>query len=223
MDARHPDQSITRRSRGRPALSDEAVTLIRARIVDAARALFRDAGFGAVSMRRIAADAGVGTATIYEYFPSKIDVLRHIWADIFEVLLCRVEMAGEGKSGYEAVCAMASAYTDYWFENPDHFRMVFLNEDRSERGEPLFVDSFNIGERLQPLLTALEEGQAKGDIVDGDPILLLQVLLGGLNGIALNGITISELTWTRPQELVIVLTAFLRNPARFYCSYKLMT
>lgn len=211
MDATPPDRPTTRRTRGRPALSDQVVAQTRARIVDAAKALFRDAGFGAVSMRRIAADAGVGTATIYEYFPSKIDILRHIWADIFEILLSRVQAAGEKERGHAAVCAMASAYTGYWLENPDHFRMVFLNEDRSERGEALFVESFNITHRLQPLLTALEEGQANGEIVEGDPALFLQVLIGGLNGIALNGITISELAWTEPQELVKLLTSLLRS------------
>lgn len=54
---------------GRPADSDSAGT--RARIVDHALELFGTEGFDATTNRRIARLAGVSTAALYHYFPSK--------------------------------------------------------------------------------------------------------------------------------------------------------
>lgn len=50
----------------------------RTRIVDGALALMSAQGSAAVSMRQVAAAAGVNVATIYHYFPSKADLLRAV-------------------------------------------------------------------------------------------------------------------------------------------------
>lgn len=199
--------------RGRPRMSDSAVADVRQQIIDRAKTLFQTEGYGAVSMRRLAAETNRGVATIYEYFPSKADLLRHVWADFFDEIFSQISDASQGKIGLAALKAMATAYAEYWFEHPDRFRMVFFNEDRSEQGEPLFVHRFSMESRLHPLLTAIEEGQAAGEIIPGDPVTLLQVLVGFVHGAALNLITISEFEWVERDQLISTALRLLERQA----------
>lgn len=196
------------RPRGRPRRTEQAESQMRMRILEAASTLFREHGYEGVSMRRIAADANCGAMTIYEYFPSKIDVLRHLWSGFFDEVFREVERAASARKGLRAVENAAKAYLDYWFKHPDRFRMVFLNEDRSERGEPLFVEIAEVVGRMQPIVEAIVQGQARGEIVEGDPALLLQTLLCLVNGIALNLITIGEMKWKPRAALLRVALQF---------------
>lgn len=67
------------RMRGRPkALSDEAQ---RQRIVDEARELFLDVGYGGTTMDAVAARCGVSKRTLYRLFPAKTDLFRAMVAD----------------------------------------------------------------------------------------------------------------------------------------------
>lgn len=198
------------RPRGRPTRDQEAVEKTRDWIVEAAKRLFRIEGFGSVSMRRIALLAGCGTTTLYGYFPSKAHLLRHIWAEFFDEVFSKLDAARARRTGYATVKAMANAYLDYWFEHPDRFRMVFFNKDQAGEGDQFFVDSFNIPARLAPLAEAIRAGQAAGEVVKGDPDLILQTLLALLHGIALNLITIEEFGWASRAVLTETALRLLR-------------
>jgi AcrR family transcriptional regulator len=52
----------------------------RKRIAEAARSLFEKRGFEATSMEKIAGKAGLGVGTLYNYYPSKADLLLGIIA-----------------------------------------------------------------------------------------------------------------------------------------------
>lgn len=56
----------------------------RERIVEIARALFKEKGFGGVSMDEVAKAAGVGAGTLYRHFPTKealYDAVLEAWTD----------------------------------------------------------------------------------------------------------------------------------------------
>ena len=84
-DARHTrevgaeDQQGTRR-RGRPPASDSAET--RQAIIDGARRLFGERGFGAVTNKDLAAHAGVTTGALYHYVESKLDLYLCVHRDV---------------------------------------------------------------------------------------------------------------------------------------------
>jgi AcrR family transcriptional regulator len=63
-----------KRGRGRPRLDDELVP----RILDAAERLFAEHGPVNVSIRRIAAEAGLPHSAVYRYFESKDEVVRQV-------------------------------------------------------------------------------------------------------------------------------------------------
>ena len=65
----------------------------RQRIAEAAHALFEKKGFEAATMEMIAEKAGLGTGTLYNYYPSKADLLLGIIAgraDAYEMDLKKI-------------------------------------------------------------------------------------------------------------------------------------
>src|SRR3546814_13356128 len=73
--------------RGRPRRSIEREAELRARAIKAARELFAAEGFEAVSMRRIAQATGCGVMTLYSYFASRNEIMRHLWDHFFTELV----------------------------------------------------------------------------------------------------------------------------------------
>ena len=71
-----------RKRLGRPADADSAET--RARIVNHAQELFGAEGFEATTNKRIADLAGVSSAALYHYFPSKADIYVAVCDAILE-------------------------------------------------------------------------------------------------------------------------------------------
>ncbi|WP_087017216.1 TetR/AcrR family transcriptional regulator [Thaumasiovibrio subtropicus] len=64
---------------------------IKKKIIDAAVELMADEGFKNVSMRKIAKQAGVGDATIYNYFPSKEKILYGYFEQIITQSIADVD------------------------------------------------------------------------------------------------------------------------------------
>lgn len=59
---------------------------IRSRILEAARQLFGAKGYSKTSMREIAAEAGVGTGNLYNYFPGKDELFRETVRPVLEAM-----------------------------------------------------------------------------------------------------------------------------------------
>ena len=72
----------TGRKRGRPPATDSAETW-RA-ILDSARRLFGERGYGAVTNKDVANDAGVTTGALYHYVESKLDLYVAVDVDLQE-------------------------------------------------------------------------------------------------------------------------------------------
>jgi AcrR family transcriptional regulator len=68
------------RRRGRPPATDSADT--RRTIVESARRLFAERGYGAVTNKDLAAAAGITTAALYHYVDSKLDLYLAVHRDM---------------------------------------------------------------------------------------------------------------------------------------------
>jgi AcrR family transcriptional regulator len=75
-DTTHKAAQKRTRPRGRPRLDEQ----LAPRILDAAERLFADRGPVSVSIRDIAAEAGLPHSAIYRYFEGKDEVLRQVLA-----------------------------------------------------------------------------------------------------------------------------------------------
>ena len=74
-----PQPSSSRR-RGRPPATNSADT--RQAILKAARALFAERGYGAVTNKDVASVAGITTGALYHYVESKLDLYAEVDRDM---------------------------------------------------------------------------------------------------------------------------------------------
>lgn len=200
-----PDTRTSDRPKlGRPAHTPEQEDAIRRRLVDIARALFTEEGFANVSMRKIAARAGCSPMALYRYFANKRALLRFIWEDIFIDVFarCGAAVAGE-ETPADRLRAFARTYLDYWFQHPDHYRVIFLNEDAvGSEDDAYYVFSSGILNRFAIVRELIASGMAQGAFATADPELLAQQFLCALQGLAHNLITIPEYPWQDRDTLV---------------------
>ncbi|MGB4342778.1 MAG: TetR/AcrR family transcriptional regulator [Moraxellaceae bacterium] len=173
-------------------------------IIKIAQSLFANDGYQAVSMRKIAEMAGMGTMTLYKYFPNKNAILHYIWADFFDELFEQVRAdiskKNDAKSKLRQMCI---TYLEYWIEHKDRFRIVFLNEDRASSSDEFFINHANIKEEILLVVGPLVKDLLKS--VDGASMMVfLESLMCFVNGIALNVITISEYPWSNHEKYIDV-------------------
>lgn len=187
------------RRRGRPPRAAAAAEDARTRAVAAARDLFAQRGYEGVSMRAVAERAGCAPAALYTAFPNKRALLRHIWEAAFEDLH-RAIVAALADSGTprERLRALLIAQVRFWQANPDHFRAIFLIEDRvSAPGEAYFVDSSPAAQGVMALtLATIAAAQAAGELEPAEPAEQLEVFFAGVHGAASLLITVPEFPWT---------------------------
>ena len=156
------------------------------RISDAALRVFRKLGYPRSRMVDIAAEAGIGKGTIYEYFNNKADILRFAFEQYFRIfsdgaiqtimkenrpvdkLLALVDFSLRHAADWEDHCAV---YVDYFgaarTDEEDRFSLVGMNEE------------------MKRILRALiEEGQDAGEIdTEFNPMTGAELLLSMFDGV----------------------------------------
>lgn len=208
-----PPPAVRHRSRiGRPPKTAEQSSAMRAQVLTVARRLFAEEGFQAVSMRRIAADAGCAPMTLYGYFRSKNELLRHLWEDFFVELFERIALASRRGAPATRLRRACEAWLEYWLAHPDRYVMVYLNQDQAPAGEQYYVDSSAVLERHQQFRLLIEAAQAQGKAWPGDARRMAETLICGLQGIALACITIPEYPWPAPRQLLQDLLRIVLRP-----------
>ena len=192
-----------RPTRGRPLATEEQVLAMRARIVDAARALFLGEGYQAISMRRIAAAVGCSPMTLYGYFPAKIDILGQLWMDVFSQLFVNLNRIANGdEAPFVRLKLVSCAYVRYWVDHHDHYRMVFMSEGVSQPEVSLFATDGEIAHHYLLFYTLI----AKACRIEQTSLIPLgECLICSLNGIAHNLITVSGYPWSKPERLAEII------------------
>ena len=189
-------------ARGRPTLTEDALTERRDEIASVALRLFLSEGFASVSMRRLGKEVGLTPMALYRYYPSKLDILASLWAYIIGMAFQRVADAAQEADNHIDVLHKASqAYVSYWTENTDHYHLVFMNsgvtntEVRSFVGEHTTIAHFDI----------FFEAVAKAHSTDPlNPLVKIATdgLICHLHGIMHSLITMQGYEWTSAETLV---------------------
>ncbi|MGR4889454.1 TetR/AcrR family transcriptional regulator [Sphingopyxis sp. LARHCG72] len=184
----------------------------RQRIVAVARELYEEKGVQGLSMRLIAKRVGLPTMTLYGYFPNKIAIVRALWSMAFDPLFAAMRKAERAPAEpVQRLSLVANSIVDYWLEHPDLYRLVFLVEDRRERGDPnWFISETDVVAsymRLAPLIAA-----ARGT-PDIDCTAAAEALNCALTGIAHMRITVSEYPWAPSASYVdLILAGVIHGP-----------
>jgi len=105
----------------------------RSHILASATVIFTREGFAHAGMEHIARDAGVSTATLYAYFPSKGDLFRIVVEDAIAGIAARVRETGDlGGDARVRLTAFGSAYAEFYAHPTSRalFRMVIAERRR---------------------------------------------------------------------------------------------
>ena len=95
-------------------------------IIEAAARLFARRGYAGANISQIAAEAGIGKGTIYEYFASKED----LFFAVFEWYLqnsgkqARVKVSALGGSASDRLLALSDSILDMWDDIEDVFTLT---------------------------------------------------------------------------------------------------
>ncbi|MFW6051719.1 MAG: TetR/AcrR family transcriptional regulator [Myxococcota bacterium] len=150
--------TATARRRPKQARSREKVT----RIVAAARRILESGGPDALNTNRIAAEAGVGVGSVYEYFPDKHAVAEQVLAELAEgeaaeVLACFERVTGRPLE--EAIREVVATVYRMYVRHHDLYRVLWALAPRGRRvgdrpGEVLIQKT--VRRWLEPHAEALE-------------------------------------------------------------------
>ena len=100
---------------------------LRREILDAARKIFREEGFEALTMRRVADAIEYSPTTIYLYFKNKAELVQAICDELFGTLARRLEDLGaRHKDPLDYLEAGLRAYIDVGLKLPSHYYVAFV-------------------------------------------------------------------------------------------------
>jgi len=97
----------------------------RQAILDAAIAILREHGAGALTVRSVASAAGCSTTGVYTWFGSKNGLVEAIFVDGFH-RFHDAQQAVFDEHGMDLL-ALANAYREWALANPTHYQVMFQN------------------------------------------------------------------------------------------------
>jgi AcrR family transcriptional regulator len=113
----------------------------RAAILDAARAVFAEVGYGGTSVRDVIRRTDLASGTFYNYFPDKESLFRAVLEQSAETVRARVQAARqEAGSLREFVAAGYREYFGFLADDPEGFALMQRNSGtiRAMFDEPIF-------------------------------------------------------------------------------------
>ncbi len=101
--------------------------MLRRKIMDAARAIFVEEGYEAVTMRRIADRIEYSATAIYSHFKEKDALIRAITYADFKELTQQLHNLGDIVDPVERLRRLAHLYVNFGLEHPNQYRLIFMS------------------------------------------------------------------------------------------------
>jgi AcrR family transcriptional regulator len=190
-----------------------------ARMRAAARALMWDRGYDDVTTKEIAAHADVGEATLFRYFPSKLDLFLMVYGEEFEKVIdaCASHEATHQSSGskqtaedfVQRILTSYGMFAELYVRYPD-LAFTFVKESFGSHTDVAQSGLAYASRWFELLQTIVDQAQASGCFAPVDPATVVQnchalyvheVLRSHARGLASNEL---------PQRLSHRLEALLR-------------
>jgi TetR/AcrR family fatty acid metabolism transcriptional regulator len=136
----------------------------RRQIITSAIKIFGEKGFQNATIAEIAKDAGIGDATIYEYFKSKEDLLLAIPVEITKELIPQINEHMMGiKGAFNKLRKFIWWYINYIEKNPGYGTIVLLELKTSKAY--ISTEAYQAARNFyQIVLDIIKEGQEEGVI-----------------------------------------------------------
>jgi AcrR family transcriptional regulator len=161
-------------------LTEEEQVRRRKEIFHASVHLFLKKGFNETSMREIAEAAGIGKSTLYDYFPTKDDILLSFVEEELQSLTEHIkEITKQNVGAMEKLRQMMFAYVEYLAANEDFYIKLSYQVQR------LAQESLERIQRkrhaLQDMVSStIEEGIREGCFRPVDSLLATRVIFTAL-------------------------------------------
>ncbi|WP_295756175.1 TetR/AcrR family transcriptional regulator [Undibacterium sp.] len=157
----------------------------RLAILEAAIAEFRQHGFEATSMDKIAATALVSKRTVYNHFSSKDELFAAILMELWD------SSAAQGDLNYQSERTIRAQLSDYLQRkmrllcDPNFIDLarvaVAATIHNPERAREMVA---RLSQREEGIAAWMKAAQADGKLKPGDPVLLSDLLQGQLKAVA---------------------------------------
>ncbi len=149
-------------------------------LLAAAEAVLAREGLAGVTVRAVAAEAGVAPMGVYNRFGSKDGLIAALVGRSFDLL--REAVADHGEvDPLERLRASGRRYREFALSHPQHYAVIFLN-----RPGEIGHDDPAVEQHARAAFEALVEhvgyGMAQGAIRAGDPVDLAQQIWSAVHG-----------------------------------------
>ncbi|MBC7076243.1 MAG: TetR/AcrR family transcriptional regulator [Syntrophomonadaceae bacterium] len=147
-------------------------------IIRAAIQVFSSKGYHNTRMEEIAAAAGIGKGTIYEYFDSKLQLFQEMLKNSLQIYYKNLDgREMKNLSVAEKIYMLMEAHFRFCRENKELTRIVFWETGTidEELKEWVYAMRDEKEKRMQEIIT---EGISRGEIRNLDPRLVTLVVIG---------------------------------------------
>jgi AcrR family transcriptional regulator len=153
---------------------------MEAALVEAASGLLEREGPDALSVRRIAADAGVAPMGVYNHFHSKAGIVDALFVEGFKRLGEAMITLGDVEDPLEALIEGGRRYRALALAHPMAYQVMFLRAvpgyEPSEAAKTIATRAFD------GLAAVVHRAMRAGLIEERDPALAAQVIWAGIHG-----------------------------------------
>jgi AcrR family transcriptional regulator len=163
----------------RPVASRRTPTAeIRGNLVDAAARVLERDGVAGLTVRAVAAEAGVAPMGVYNHFEGKPGLLLAVLQRAFDGLRAAVTVPSSVPAE-RRLRESGRSYRRFALENPTTYGLMFNRADPSVNAEALGVHALPA---FQALVDTVAEGQGLGSIRVGDPVELARQIWSSVHG-----------------------------------------
>ncbi|MEV0298456.1 TetR/AcrR family transcriptional regulator [Nocardia sp. NPDC050710] len=152
---------------------------LRDALMDACLRLLETEGIAAVSLRRVAREAGVSTGAPYHHFADRAALLAALSTQGFELLAAELAATREAATGspLDTIAALVATYVRVAREHPAHFRLMFRPELSQPEKHP---DSMVAADAAFAVLTDTIADSVAAGLLPADKAEILGLALWGL-------------------------------------------
>ncbi len=160
--------------------------ILHAKLLDAARVLFAEHSYEAVTLRMIADAAGCKAPTILNYFGSKEGLFYTLCGEAFLALRAQFGRIVKAADPVERLRKTGLAYVEFAMSHPNHYRFMFMANHPPPDPGAMPIERNNPDQDAYAFLRAMvAEAIGSGRFRDdcGDPDSVAQALWSGVHGL----------------------------------------
>ncbi|MEE8349752.1 MAG: TetR/AcrR family transcriptional regulator [Acidobacteriota bacterium] len=189
--------------------------VLRRKIIQAARELFAEGGYGNATLRQVAQKIEYSPTTIYLHFENKAELLKTISEETLAPLADTFNAIDEEFN--DPILTLKNcglAYVEFGLRHPNEYRLVFMdsqgwNEESMDLSEEEEMPGQWVYESFQILV---QDCIAQGRLDPTDAETLTQVLWAALHGVVSLHLNYTRFAWIDQKALATeVIDAIIRG------------